>query len=341
MPRPPDERKKQNKQYLIDALRAFEETTAVATAILETHQAQKDVQADARVRLGKTPLWAEIKARLTPANLGAVLVQLKRLPGPALLVAPYITPHMAERLKAHDIPFIDAAGNTYLRTPDTFIYVIGRKPAAPVEARRPVRLFRATGLRIVFALLCRPELVAAPYREIAEQAGVALGSVNIAIKELEQLGFLRASKAKGRVLEQRERLLNTWVEAYPRELRPRLKPRRFRVEDPDWWKDMDLTPFELWLGGEAAAAVLTKYLRPEKVTLFGGARFTELARQIRPAKDAHGNLELLDAFWHFEPAQTVPGHRLVPPLLVYADLVATADARNLETAEMIRERYLG
>lgn len=341
MPRPPNEREAKEKQLLTDALQAFEETTAVAAAILKTDRVQKDIGADAQVRLGKTPLWAEIKARLTPANLGPVLAQLKRLPGPALLVTPYMTPPMAERLKAQDIPFIDAAGNAYLRTPDTFIYVTGRKPAAPAEMGRPVRVFRATGLRIVFALLCRPELVAAPYREIAEQAGVALGSVNIALKELEQLGFLRTHKDKGRVLEQRERLLSTWVEAYPRELRPRLKPRRFRVDNPDWWKDMDLAPFDLWLGGEAAAAVLTKYLRPERVTLYGGGRFAELARHIRPAKDEHGNLELLDAFWHFETEQAVPGHRLVPPLLVYADLVATADARNLETAEMIRERYLG
>ena len=341
MARPPTEREALQKQLLTDALQAFEETTAVATAILKADPVQKDAFINARVRLGKTTLWAEIKARLTPATLGPVLAQLKRLPGPALLVTPYVTPPMAERLKAQDIPFIDAAGNAYLRTADTFIYVTGRKPAAPVEARRPVRVFRPTGLRIIFALLCRPELVTAPYREIANQAGVALGSVNIALKELETLGFVRTYKAKGRVLEQRERLLNTWVEAYPRELRPRLKPRRFRVDNPDWWKDMDLAPFDLWLGGEPAAAVLTKYLRPERTTLYGGAGFAQLARHIRPAKDENGNLELLDTFWHFDSAQAVPGYRLVPPLLVYADLVATADARNLETAEMIRERYLG
>lgn len=31
---------------------------------------------------------------------------------------------------------------------------------------------------------------------------------------------------------------------------------------------------------------------------------------------------------------------LTPPLLIYADLVATADARNIETAQIIRERFL-
>jgi len=31
---------------------------------------------------------------------------------------------------------------------------------------------------------------------------------------------------------------------------------------------------------------------------------------------------------------------LVPPPLVYADLLATADARNVETAKMIYDEYL-
>ena len=31
---------------------------------------------------------------------------------------------------------------------------------------------------------------------------------------------------------------------------------------------------------------------------------------------------------------------LVPPILVYADLVATLDPRNLEAAKLIREQYI-
>ncbi|MEK6335740.1 MAG: type IV toxin-antitoxin system AbiEi family antitoxin [Acidobacteriota bacterium] len=31
---------------------------------------------------------------------------------------------------------------------------------------------------------------------------------------------------------------------------------------------------------------------------------------------------------------------MAPPLLVYADLLMTADDRNLETAEMIYDRYI-
>ncbi|SCZ68374.1 hypothetical protein SAMN03097708_03304 [Thiohalomonas denitrificans] len=313
----------------------------MAATVVQLNLGHCDTGADARIRLGQNVLDAEIKARLTPATLGPALAQLKYLPGPAVLVAPYVTPPMAERLKALDVPFIDAAGNAFLHMGETFVFVTGRKPArVPIKART-LRVFRATGLRIVFALLCVPELANAPYREVAEKAGVALGSVNVAFNELTRLGFLQKTKARGRVLEQRQRLVDTWVDAYARELRPRLNPRRFRVDRLDWWKDEDLARLDLWLGGEPAAAVLTRYLRPQVVTLYGGAGFADLARRIRPVKDEHGNFEVLEPFWRFEVTQPVPGHHLTPPLLVYADLLSTAEERNLETAAMIRERYLG
>lgn len=325
-------------QVLEGALHAFGEMTGVAATIVEI--GMRPDQADAVVRLDNETLRVEIKKQITPATLGAVLAQIDRLKGLGLVATGYVTPPMAERLRQLNIQFIDMAGNAYLHTADKFFFITGRKPAAAAPGERARRLFRATGLRVIFALLCVPELAGAPYREIAAKAGVALGSVNIILKELEQLGFMHTGKAQGRVLVQRERLLNAWVEAYAHELRPRLKPRRFRVERLDWWKEEDLDRLDLWLGGEPAAALLTKYLRPGVVTLYGGAGFKELAARIRPVKDDHGNLELLEPFWHFDVTQPLPGYRLTPPLLIYADLLASADARNLETAAMIKERYL-
>jgi len=328
------------RQVLEGALRAFAEVTGVAATIGKTPKALQE-QVDAVVRVGGTTLPVEIKRQVTPATIGAVLAQLERLKEPGLLVTTYVTPPMAERLRRQEVPFLDTAGNAYLQTGDKFFFITGRKPPTPTHRERPMRVFRATGLRIVFALLCVPELVAAPYRQIAGAAGVALGSVNIIVNELAQLGFLQTGKTRGRVLVERERLLDAWAEAYARELRPRLKPRRYRVDTPEWWKEAELDRYDLWLGGEPAAALLTKYLRPELVTIYGGAGFKELAARIRPVKDDHGNLELLEPFWQFDFPQPVPGYRLTPPLLVYADLLVTGDARNLETAAMIRERYLG
>ena len=51
-----------------------------------------------------------------------------------------------------------------------------------------------------------------------------------------------------------------------------------------------------------------------------------------------GEIEILDAFWNFDDNQ--PMTPTVPPLLAYADLIATLDPRNLEAAKLIHDRYL-
>jgi hypothetical protein len=134
------------------------------------------------------------------------------------------------------------------------------------------------------------------------------------------------------------------VDAYPRELRPKLKAQRFHILHPDWWKEFDYDRWEkqqMWLGGEPAAALLTKQLYPEKITVYGRPDFARLAKIIeQPARDEKGNFELLEPFWNLEFEQYHEVHRLCPPLLIYADLVATSDARNIEVANMIREQYL-
>ena len=58
----------------------------------------------------------------------------------------------------------------------------------------------------------------------------------------------------------------------------------------------------------------------------------------RLKKDVNGDIELLSTFWDFEyPWQY---KELAPPLLIYADLMATANDRNIKTAKMIYDEYL-
>jgi len=333
-----------DRVLLENALRALRETTGIeAKTVTHAPRLPNNRQADARITF-KAPLrayFAEIRGEMTPARLGPVLARLRELPGPGLLVTRYVTPPLAERLRNEGVQFLDAAGNAYLHQekPPCHIYITGRKPEARAAAERPIKAFRAVGLKVVFPLICRPATLQATYREIAELAGVALGTVAQTMTDLKRLGLLRRTRT-GHTLQDRRKLIDMWVDAYPRELRPRLKPRRYHVDDPDWWKKKHAIPADMWLGGEAGAALLTKYLRLEVVTIYGDKAFTELARQIRPIKDERGNLEVLEAFWGFEPETVVPGYRLVPPLLVYADLIVSGEARNLETAQMIRERFL-
>ncbi len=332
----------QETQILRDALTVFEETTARPATIVATEVRLPQGVADAEVRLDKgRKLIVEVKPTLTPATLGPVLAQLQRFGRPGLIVTRYVTPPMAERLKQRDVAFLDTAGNAYVRTPNMLIYVTGRKPPQPAPAERTIRAFRPTGLKVIFTLLCVPELTKAPYRKIANDAGVALGTVGWTFYDLRRLGYLPPTRTKKGLIEKRDQLMDTWVEAYPQQLRPRLRPRRFQVKEFDWWKTEELTRLDMWLGQEPAAALLTQHLRPEIITIYGDTRFEALARKIHPVKDDHGNLEVLQKFWKFKPTeQRVEDYPVVPPLLIYADLVATGDARNLETAKLIREQYL-
>ncbi|MFV1985095.1 MAG: type IV toxin-antitoxin system AbiEi family antitoxin [Thiohalomonadales bacterium] len=341
----------QQNLLLKEALAAYEGVTATAAIVIHTQLNLDGEKADAEIKIGDMqPLIAEVKATIRPATLLNVIAQLNRFHRPVILVTRYVTPQLAETLKENDILFIDTAGNAYLQGTNTFVYITGRKlKTKPQE--KTIRAFRAKGLKVIFALLCRPEFVNAPYREIADKAGVALGTVTNVVKDLEQLGYLYRSKKKGLVLENKNKLIKLWAEAYPLELRPQLKPQRFKVMQTDWWKELDHKQWQklnIWLGGEAAAAVITRYLYPEFVTVYGRPEFTKFAQIIQPAKDELGNFELLEPFWNFEveeigkidKAKIDTEQRLCPPLLIYADLMATGDARQLDAAEIIWEKYL-
>jgi len=334
-----------NTNLLINALQVFEETTGIPVDVMAEDIPMPAGYADAEIRLGDMPpLIAEIKKTLRPANLGAALANLKRFNRAGILVTEYITPQMADTLKEMDIPFLDIAGNAYVKEANTFIFITGRKLPKDLVTQGQNRAFRAAGLKVIFTLLALKGQLKAPTREIAYNAGVANGTVGNVLKDLEQIGFVYRSKTQGIVIENKEKLIDNWVEAYPRELRPQLKAQRFQILHPDWWKEFTYDRWQknqMWLGGEPAAELLTQYLHPEKITVYGRPDFKKLAQVVKqPMRDKNGNFELLEPFWNFEIEELDAVHRVCPPLLVYADLVATGEARHLDAANLIREKYL-
>ena len=62
--------------------------------------------------------------------------------------------------------FLDAAGNGYIDQPPLFVWVKGeRLPEERVAGPRMGRAFQASGLKVLFALLCHPEWAERPYLE--------------------------------------------------------------------------------------------------------------------------------------------------------------------------------
>ncbi len=301
------------------------------------------VAAAERVRIGRagaeTVYSVEVKKGLRPATLGATIHQMERCGQPALLVADHLTPVLADELKARGVPFIDAAGNAYLEQPGLFVWVSGRKPLAKPVHETVGRAFQSNGLKVVFALLCNPDWINRPYRELATQAEVAHGTVGAVMADLQRAGFMAESKGKRgtRRLFNAKELLAQWVDAYARTLRPRTLFGSYYVQGIDGWKEWPLAEHGALWGGEPAGALMTDYLHPGELTIYADRVPTLLAAQHKFLKDSQPGhttvVEVRRRFWRF--TGDARNTSVVPPILVYADLLATGDARCIETAKMI------
>lgn len=326
------------QRLLAHAVKAME-PLGLRFRVLRQEARGADHRADATLglRLGGRQLRyvAEVKRGLRPATLGAVIHQLRAYGGNHLLVTDHVTPPLADALRAQGVEFIDAAGNAFLNQPPLLVFVKGQRPTDEGLAPERGRAFQATGLQVLFALLARPELVARPYREIAPAAGVAHGTVGWVLAELPGLGYLAKVGGRRRLING-ERLLDRWTEAYARTLRPKLLLGRFRGDMAALHARTAQWPGGLLIGGELAAARLTRHLRPGTATLYAQAIDPRVLLKLVLKADADGNVEFRRRFWEF------PGEdaHLAPTLLVYADLLAIGDARCLETAQLLRGQLL-
>ena len=333
---------------LLDAALKVARALGLTAELVEKAPALGNTRADALVRLAHGPdaaLYAiEVKRAVRPATLGAVLHQMERLGRQALLVTDYVTPPMADTLRERRVPFLDAAGNAYLEHPGVFVWVKGQKPVAPIVPPGLGRAFQPTGLQVLFALLCNPKWINRPYRELAALAGVAHGTVGWVIPDLQKQGFVIDLKGRRgtRRLFELDRLLAQWVDAYARQLRPRLLIGRYYVPTLEGWRDWPLAQYRALWGGEPGGALLTNYLRPGELTIYAARLPGLLAAQQKflkePAPGHTAVVEVRRKFWNFP--DDAGRADVTPPVLVYADLLATGDARCIETAKMVYDAHV-
>ena len=263
---------------------------------------------------------------------------------PLMLVTQHVTPRLADELITKRIPFLDTAGNVFLQTPEATIMIVGRSKPTLQRLDQTSRSTTPKGMRMTFALLTLRGLVHEPYRTIAEFSGVALNTVNLAMDDLMDRGLV-VVKGKNRVIVDRRRLVDDWVGLYPTRLRPKLSPQRFTswAKDKNWWLNPEALDPQARLGGEVAADILTRKIKPATVTVYtpGGLAPKMMSKaMLRP--DERGDVEVLEAFWPVaaEDRWGLPDRGVVHPLLVYADLIMSGDDRNREVAQAIYASYM-
>jgi hypothetical protein len=257
---------------------------------------------------------------------------------PVFVMAPTINTAVGERLADAGVDYCDAAGNVRIRQPGLIVEVSGREADVdwPAPPRRTARRNRAAGVRVVFGLICLPDLVGRPMRQIGLAAGVSPSTVHDVLSDLEASGFLAGTGERRQMLRQGV-LVREWIGDYRVELRPKGLLGRFEAE-PHWWRQVTAEQLAgegaLW-GGETAADLLGGHLRTARGVLYA----SQLPRSLLAAhrmkavtrRDDEGFAEVRRTFWSF--VVDAPGPDLtVPPLLVYADLLAQGEPRLAEAA---------
>lgn len=265
-------------------------------------------------------------------DIGALIAQLKAMPGKAVLFADFVNPVMAEKLRQRSIPFVDCAGNMSFKAASLNLFVKGRKLHRLRSKRMRGRAFNSAGLKLIFALFNEPRFLHASYREISNKVNIALGSVGPVMDDLYASGYILDEG--DRRLVNKKRLFERWVDGYLEKLRPKRILACYTAEDKDWWKTADPASFfGLW-GGEVVVARSTPFMTPETITMYFSSdkKQQTFAEHFGLIPDDEGEICMYKSFWSpsYAGNENIDG---LSPMIVYADIVDSINPGSWDVAK--------
>lgn len=270
---------------------------------------------------------------MTLSALSSSVPPVVRQQMPLIALGPRITARAAEAMRAQGINYVDESGNAYIRFGDVLIDIRGRtasQRSSAKIARGPRKtLFTPRRAQVIFGLLTWPELLERSMQEIAHYSRSSVGQVHDTIQLLIERGFMVSSR--DRTLLRKEELIDLWVAEYPSGLGSYTAERRFRGDA------QHLTVADsavVYLSGEAALPGI----RHQTLTLYTprfDAQLVGANRWRRAEEDA--NIFVRPQFWlspdSSEEEGSLRGALNAPELLIYADLMASDDPRQIEMAK--------
>jgi len=256
--------------------------------------------------------------------------------GPLFIIGPRVTERSAEIMRNRGIHYLDGSGNAHISFGDVLLDVRGRKALAfeslpHISHRGGTNLMSPKRAQVIFAVLSWERLLQEPVRSLAQASQVSLGQAQKTLDLLIHLDFIDQSRRMAS--DRRERLLEQWVQAYPTGLGSRQLSLSM-VGDVSLPIESD-SP--LIISGESAVGTT---LRPETLTLYSSEAPADLIRARRwRREEAHPNIFLKERFWEDPDAPDRIITTIAPPLLVYADLLASRDSRQIEIAQQFRKHH--
>ncbi len=325
---------------LYNAVENLKKSIKLPVYLLDSNQ--KSV--DAILNIGSEGKYlVEVKREVHKSNLPNILAQLSSLRDLSLLVAKTISKSTKEILFRKNISYLDMAGNCFIQNEDgLYIQIDGRKNT--VTSKRKHKAFNKNGIKLIYALLLNEGLINQTYSQMAKAADISKSTIGSILDDLQERDFLLKINTTKRKLSNKEGLLSEWVNSYNEKLKPTLIRGRFRLlpNQLQKWKQLDLGEDIFW-GGESAADILTNYLSPGEWSIYSNLGKNLLLKKLGLVPDPKsGNVIVYSIFWNTKSdiSFTEINSKIVNPLLVYADLLATNDSRNFETANKIYEQYL-
>ena len=323
--------------FVAQALDALHDSTHIQGELLDTPNDDTDAQVLLTINDRKLTYDCEIKKKVDRYALPLDLLNRLGNAQRTLLVSSPLSPDMANRCRDIGLQFIDTAGNAYINDgAGIYIYVTGRRGAA--EHHIPANnTMTPAALRMMFAALAEPALLNAPYRDISNKARISTGAIGKAFETLESRELIGSAASGKRMIRTPELFLNEWASGYAGRLKPKLRKHRFATDNfnhfLNWVPDLRLSAY----GGERAAMYMTGHLKPEVCTIYvdldAPHALKDIVKNFRLRADPQGRIEIVEMFWN--PDEFTGWFPTVPPHLVYADLMATHDSRNIAVARQI------
>ena len=298
-----------------------------------TIKMSRNKEYDTDINIGDIELSGEVKSYVNNANFNQMLLRLQEIghksKKPVLLIVGSISPQNLIKFAEEGVNVLDYAGNCYINIPPLYIFITGQKQNKLKETVKKV--YNDSALKLIFYFLLDKSNIGKPYRKIVEDTGFSIGTVKNVIEEM-TLQHHIIKTPKGRILMNWRKLLDDWQVAYNQSLKPKLFIKKMTLANPERiknWKETKLPPNTCW-GGESGANMTDGYLTPEILTIYTEGDSGELIRTSKILPSSEGEVLVYKKFW-----TGLDENHIAPIILIYADLMGTANSRCLEAAQRI------